>query len=104
MNFREAQMASQPCPRCGCSIIGTIPIGAPNGTPVFRCSQCKHEFNPAGERVQQEPPRPTTWFVESVIGGKFDGWWAGPKKGIGGWLTENPHEAKRYTEAEARAV
>ena len=44
------------------------------------------------------------WFVESRIEGKFGGWWSQPAQGIGGWLTENPNEAKKYTYEEAQAV
>lgn len=44
------------------------------------------------------------WFVESVVNGKFDGWFAAPQFGYGGWLTNDPNAAKKYTEAEARAV
>lgn len=46
----------------------------------------------------------SVWFVESVIDGKFDGWWSQPPKGIGGWLTQDPEQAKRYTKTEAEAV
>jgi len=48
-------------------------------------------------------PEPV-WFVESVIDGKFDGWFAAPPAGTGGWLTTDPARAHQYTEAEARAV
>ena len=44
------------------------------------------------------------WFVESVPLGNFEGWWAGPPKGEGGWLTTDPLKAKQYTKAEAVAV
>lgn len=44
------------------------------------------------------------WFVESCYGGKCEGWFTAPPLGVGGWLTENPLEAKRYTRAEAEAV
>ena len=44
------------------------------------------------------------WFVESRPNQEFEGWWAGPAKGEGGWLTTDPLKAKRYTEAEAKAV
>jgi hypothetical protein len=46
----------------------------------------------------------TFWLVESRPMDKFDGWWTCPQKGMGGWLTANALEAKRYTESEARAV
>jgi hypothetical protein len=44
------------------------------------------------------------WLVESVIDGKSEGWWAQPPKGIGGWLTEDPRLARRYTKSEAECV
>ena len=44
------------------------------------------------------------WFVESVTCGKFEGWWAGPPRGEGGWLTTDPLKAQQYTQAEAVAV
>ncbi len=73
-----------------------------------------HEYDypddtPTREEMEQadadrQPPPETHWFVESVIDGKFDGWFAAPKYGYGGWLTDDPTAAKKYTEAEARAV
>lgn len=51
-----------------------------------------------------EPRQEVAWLVESVIDGKSNGWWSQPTKGVGGWLTTNAWEAKRYTEAEAKAV
>jgi hypothetical protein len=44
------------------------------------------------------------WFVECRVNGNFDGWYAAPPDGEGGWLTEDPNKAHKYTEAEARAV
>jgi hypothetical protein len=46
----------------------------------------------------------TTWFVESRGTQGFEGWYTAPEKEIGRWITTDPHKAKRYTEAEARAV
>jgi len=45
-----------------------------------------------------------SWLVESRIDGKFDGWFAAPAFGVGGWNTSDPNEAKRYTQSEAEAV
>lgn len=44
------------------------------------------------------------WLVESRVADKFDGWFTAPEKGTGGWLTENPNQAKLYTREEAEAV
>lgn len=46
----------------------------------------------------------SVWFVESRVNGEFDGWFAAPPKGVGGWRTDDPLKAKQYTEAEAKAV
>jgi hypothetical protein len=44
------------------------------------------------------------WFVELTHKGKCEGWWTGVSKEFGGWLTIDPNSAKRYSEAEAKAV
>lgn len=47
----------------------------------------------------------TCWLVEAVLDGTPEGWWyTAPPEGIGGWRTNDPLQARRYTEAEARAV
>lgn len=46
----------------------------------------------------------SSWLVESIVNGKFDGWFTAPELGHSGWLTEDPNVAKKYTQAEARAV
>jgi hypothetical protein len=62
----------------------------------------------ARQRYRQQLPDAANnsgcWFVESVFSGKYEGWYAAPPNGVGGWLTTDPLKAKRYTEAEARAV
>lgn len=48
--------------------------------------------------------RKACWFVEAIMDGNGEGWYTAPKEGVGGWITTNPLEAKRYTRSEAIAV
>jgi hypothetical protein len=48
--------------------------------------------------------RQSCWLVECAPLGVFEGWWTMPKRGMGGWITTDPNQAKKYTESEARAV
>jgi len=77
----------------------------------------KHEMYAMGGEIQEAAMRylpcnegpfndapASAWFVESVIDGKFEGWWTAPPKDQSGWLTTDPLKAKRYTKPEAEAV
>ena len=47
----------------------------------------------------------TYWLVESAHDGNVEGWWyAAPPEGVGGWRTQDPLQAKRYTKGQAEAV